>query len=50
MVLYNLYSEKVSDLVNLFIPQIPLTMDPEGMVGPKNPIKLKLVTRSVECN
>ncbi|XP_036968076.1 cytochrome P450 3A30-like isoform X1 [Acanthopagrus latus] len=30
--------------------EIPLTMDPEGMVGPKNPIKLKLVTRSVECN
>uniref|UniRef100_A0A671U5U3 Cytochrome P450, family 3, subfamily A, polypeptide 65 n=1 Tax=Sparus aurata TaxID=8175 RepID=A0A671U5U3_SPAAU len=30
--------------------EIPLTMDPEGLVGPKNPIKLKLVTRSVECN
>ncbi|XP_036968060.1 cytochrome P450 3A30-like isoform X2 [Acanthopagrus latus] len=30
--------------------EIPLTMDPQGSVGPKNPIKLKLVTRSVECN
>ncbi|XP_073320206.1 cytochrome P450 3A30-like [Pagrus major] len=30
--------------------EIPLTMDPQGAVGPLNPIKLKLVTRSVECN
>uniref|UniRef100_A0A671U1H1 unspecific monooxygenase n=1 Tax=Sparus aurata TaxID=8175 RepID=A0A671U1H1_SPAAU len=30
--------------------EIPLTMDPHGSVGPKNPIKLKLVTCSVDCN
>ncbi|XP_041790274.1 cytochrome P450 3A30-like [Chelmon rostratus] len=30
--------------------EIPLKMDPSGLVGPINPIKLKLVTRSVRCS
>uniref|UniRef100_A0A3Q3EKN4 unspecific monooxygenase n=1 Tax=Labrus bergylta TaxID=56723 RepID=A0A3Q3EKN4_9LABR len=30
--------------------EIPLKMDPEGLVGPLKPIKLKVVTRSNQCN
>uniref|UniRef100_A0A8P4JYK4 unspecific monooxygenase n=1 Tax=Dicentrarchus labrax TaxID=13489 RepID=A0A8P4JYK4_DICLA len=30
--------------------EIPLKMDAEGLVGPLNPIKLKLVTRSIKGN
>lgn len=30
--------------------EIPLKMNPEGLTRPLNPIKLKLVTRSIQCN
>ena len=38
--------QEVPDVVNLPIPQIPLQMDPQGLLGPLKPIKLKLVPRS----
>lgn len=45
VILHNLRKQELSNLLHLSISQIPLKMDPVGLVGPLKPIQLKLAMR-----